>query len=86
MRANLNHINRYNQTPIMLAAYSGRFQTFELLLENGANPDLEYHRGILNFTTLSLAREFGSSFARRKEPFWWQDRKEKERIVEYLLK
>lgn len=83
MGTDLDCIDNHNRTPIMRAAYSGHYKTFKLLLEKGATKDSKRDP---NITTLSLAREIGSSSIGRKEPFWWQDKEEKRRIVTYLLK
>lgn len=37
-------------------------------------------------TTLSLARKIGSSPRDRKDHFWYQDKEEKRKIVDYLKK
>lgn len=82
MGADLNYIDSHNRTPLIWAAHAGRFKTFMLLVEKGADKDLSRKS---NITTLSMAREIGSFSIGRTEPIWWQDKEEKRRIVTYLL-
>ena len=53
--AHVNYLNKFNETPLILAArHTGNLETLELLLFHGADMDIENYLGMNSFLELSL--------------------------------